>query len=121
MCFFDALLHIAEVYRENMKKKFEKEAWGGMIRGCEKRIYYLKNPESELFDEAYLVLRRGVTGVCATPRELEREAMRIVRGGDDGRRVQPRASGGRIRAFILGAALSALLIGIFLLIFCAVA
>ncbi len=92
-----------------------------MIRGCEKRIYYLKNTDSELFDEAYLILRRGVGASCATPRELEREAMRIVRGGDDERRVPTVGTGGRLRAFILGAALSALIFGVFLLIFYAVA
>ncbi len=80
-----------------------------MIRGCEKRIYYVKNTDSELFDEAYLILRRGLSSSCATPRELEREAMRIVRGGAEGGRAEDRRSHGRLRAFVLGAALSALL------------
>lgn len=30
-----------------------------MLRGCQKRIYYVKNPESDIFDEAYFILRRG--------------------------------------------------------------
>lgn len=88
-----------------------------MIRGCEKRIYYVKNTESELFDEAYLILRRGVGGSCATPRELEREAMRIVRGGDGAGRSASGRAHGRLRAFIFGAALSALVCAAFLIIF----
>ena len=29
------------------------------VRGCEKRIYHVKNTESELFDEAYFILKVG--------------------------------------------------------------
>ena len=80
-----------------------------MVRGCEKRIYHVKNPESELFDEAYFILRRGGRSSKATPREIELEAMRIVRDSDKG--------GGRgekkenLRAFVCGAVLSAFIIG----------
>ncbi|MBQ8523408.1 MAG: hypothetical protein IJ457_02160 [Clostridia bacterium] len=82
-----------------------------MVRGCEKRIYHVKNPESELFDEAYLILRRGARTSAATPREIELEAMRILRGSD---RSQPKSTQrklGSLKSFFLGAALSAALIG----------
>ena len=51
-----------------------------VVRGCEKRIYHVKNTESDIFDEAYLVLKRQDKTRTASPRELEREALRIVRG-----------------------------------------
>ena len=31
-----------------------------MIKGCKKKIIYLKNTDSDIFDEAYFVLRREV-------------------------------------------------------------
>ena len=84
-----------------------------MVRGCEKRIYYVKNPESEIFDEAYLVLRRQSSGKAATPREIELEAKRIVMGvaGEkpDGKLI---LKSEKFRAFLAGAALSAAVIGL---------
>lgn len=85
-----------------------------VVRGCEKRIYHVKNTESEIFDEAYLILRREGRGRSATPRELEREAMRIVSGvvtsgSSSGERPKSRE---KLRAFLAGVLASALLIGI---------
>ena len=81
-----------------------------MVRGCEKRIYYVKNPESELFDEAYLILRRGARTDTATPKEIELEAMRIVRGSD--MHEPPVKKHENLKAFLAGAALSAAVIGV---------
>lgn len=50
-----------------------------MVRGCEKRIYYVKNTESEIFDEAYLILRRGKRQTDAGC-DMDAEARRIVNG-----------------------------------------
>ena len=83
-----------------------------MVRGCEKRIYYVKNTGGDIFDEAYLVMRpRGGRGP-ASQREIELEAQRIVSGalslsgsGRDNARL------GRIRAFVAGAVASAVLVG----------
>ena len=84
-----------------------------MVRGCEKRIYYVKNPESEIFDEAYLVLRRQNGTRAATPREIELEAMRIVSSATGEKPSDPvTKKSERIRAFLAGAALSATFIGI---------
>jgi len=82
-----------------------------MVRGCEKRIYYVKNPESELFDEAYLILRRGVRTTAASPRELELEAMRILRASDSSHLPKEKKRRGNMKAFIAGAVMSALMTG----------
>ena len=81
-----------------------------MVRGCEKRIYYVKNPESELFDEAYLVLKRAQRGTAVSPRELELEAMRIVRGSDRPSDMGRYGKKEGLRAFFAGALLSAVVI-----------
>ena len=79
-----------------------------VVRGCEKRIYHVKNTESDIFDEAYLVLKRQDKGRSVSPRELEREALRIVKGTV----VQPPAAEKpkkreRLLAYIAGALSSA--------------
>ena len=82
-----------------------------MVRGCEKRIYYVKNPESEMFDEAYLILRRGVKSSTQAPGELELEAMRILRGSDKASYQPVRKRYENMKAFFAGAAMSGLFIG----------
>lgn len=91
-----------------------------MVRGCQKRIYYIKDPRSALFAEAYFVLKtdgRTLPG----ERELALEADRIV--GDMERRdrmppfpAEDKAArrdpiGQRIGAFVIGAASSSAVIG----------
>ncbi|MCI9449973.1 MAG: hypothetical protein HFE30_06960 [Clostridiales bacterium] len=86
-----------------------------MVRGCEKRIYYVKNPESDIFDEAYLVLRRqeadSLAGKCTTDEEMRFEAMRILSGisGNGEKNEKERSKIKFARAFVAGAALSAAL------------
>lgn len=84
-----------------------------MVRGCEKRIYHVKNTESEIFDEAYFVLRRSSATKSATPREISLEAMRIVNSAvPDNACPSADAKKEKLRAFIAGAALSAATIGL---------
>lgn len=87
-----------------------------MVRGCEKRIFYVKNPGGDVFDEAYFILRKRSDGSLrdrgATPREIQLEAMRIAEGAIS---AVPRFSHGKrekLRAFIAGAAVSAISLGI---------
>ena len=48
------------------------------MRGCERKVLYLKNCESQLFDEAYFVLRKNTeTPPCAN--DMLEEATRIIR------------------------------------------
>ena len=48
-----------------------------MIKGCERRIIYIRDTESPIFKEAYFILRDG-----ASPKrkdDMVAEAMRIIR------------------------------------------
>ena len=49
-----------------------------MIKGCQKKIVFLKDTESELFEEAYFVLKP--TAVKRGEEDIVLEATRIVRG-----------------------------------------
>ena len=102
-----------------MEQKEKEERCGAVVRGCEKRIYYVKNTDSEIFDEAYLILRRQEKGRRIPPRDIELEAMRIVNGASGGKcRKSDGVEGklGNLKAFFAGAVLSAVTIGIVSLI-----
>ena len=47
------------------------------MRGCQKRVIYMKNTGSEVFDEAYFVVRDGYTHTLAKV-DFLKEANRIV-------------------------------------------
>ena len=49
-----------------------------MIKGCSKRVVYLKNTNSTIFEEAYFVLGSGQAEVRVSDRDMIREAERIV-------------------------------------------
>ena len=82
-----------------------------MIRGCQRRIYYVKNPGSKIFDEAYFVLRRDYASGEVTreaERELSDEAKRIA---DQASPPSPRSRRrDRLLAFAAGAAAAAAVI-----------
>ena len=86
-----------------------------MLRGCQKRIYYIRDPRSALFSEAYFILKTDPPKV-PEEKELAMEARRIVENFDHPRRkclqdpgtVLP---GQKIGAFIIGAASSSAVIG----------
>lgn len=91
-----------------------------MVRGCQKQIYYIKDPHSALFAEAYFVLKNDnktlLSNTLLSERELAVEAERIV--NDMERRDKlpcppPQNSpiGQRIGAFVIGAASSSAVIG----------
>ncbi|MBQ8747660.1 MAG: hypothetical protein IJZ08_07340 [Clostridia bacterium] len=54
------------------------------MRGSEKRIIYVKDTGSKLFEEAYFVLRRGVSEgeTPLSEDDMVREASRIVEEGN---------------------------------------
>ena len=80
-----------------------------MVKGCQRRVLHVKNPEGGLFEEAFFLLKdagpEGKTG--ATRADMVREANRILAGGEDpeenakGRRAAP--------LFLLGALFGAAL------------
>ena len=47
------------------------------MRGFQKRVVFLKNPDSALFDEAYFVLREN-GGIEASGQDMVREALHIL-------------------------------------------
>lgn len=54
-----------------------RERESSMIKGCERRIIYIRDTESPIFKEAYFILRDG-----ASPKrkdDMVAEAMRIIR------------------------------------------
>ena len=48
-----------------------------MIKGCEKRVVHVKNPENSLFEEAFFFLKQNQPSALP-PAELWREAEKIV-------------------------------------------
>ena len=83
-----------------------------VVRGCERRIYHVKNTESEIFDEAYFVLKRQERGRAISPRELEREALRIVNCAvaTEPIPIVPCRKKERLRAYVAGALSSSVII-----------
>ena len=86
------------------------------MRGCERRIYHVKNAQSPCFEEAYLVLRRAgsIPDRGSASRTLAEEAERIIRESS-ARYLRERKSAPIHRlsppiAFALGAGASSLLI-----------
>ncbi|MBR3639274.1 MAG: hypothetical protein IKN50_01575 [Clostridia bacterium] len=77
-----------------------------MIRGCQRRIYYVKNPGGDVFDEAYFVIRKDYAGRGTTltgDDEIAREAKKIVEQATGDGAVK-RGTRGKLTAFLAGAA-----------------
>ena len=71
-----------------------------MVKGCQRRVLHLKNPESGLFEEAFFFLKPSSSGAPADARELIAEANRILLGQRESEaRRKPRF---RRAAFFLG-------------------
>ena len=89
-----------------------------MPKGCQKKIYYMKNPPGQYFEEAYLILKRDLPDnkKSGSP-DLACEADRIIR--DAASCFAPLHKThyfSRGVAFALGAASSSALIGTIALI-----
>ena len=69
-----------------------------MIRGAQKKMIVVKTAESEVFEEAYFVLRRES---LAEEADMVREASRIIESHDMKKR---RVDGAKIKTLILGTA-----------------
>ena len=86
-----------------------------MVRGCQRRIYIVKNTDSSLFEEAYFILKRNPTPQPAVSEsEMAAEANRIVQDVYGFSPICRRRGNGiaaKIPAFVLGAAASSALIG----------
>lgn len=72
-----------------------------MVKGCQRRVLHLKNPESGLFEEAFFFLKSPPVPGAGGARELVEEANRILLGFRTGEpRRCPRFFGS---AFLIGA------------------
>ena len=63
-----------------------------MVRGCQKRIIYLKSTGSEVFDEAYFVVRDEAlseVGECDMVKEANKILDECISLDENGRRGQP--------------------------------
>jgi hypothetical protein len=80
------------------------------MRGCQKRVIYVKNTGNRNFEEAYFVVSGGLDGRKTTEAELVFEANKIIEE-NFGKRRGKAARLGRwhILAFFLGFAISLLL------------
>ena len=82
------------------------------MRGTQKRVVYLKNTGSELFDEAYFIIKENTKRAFleTTEDDLIKEANRII--NEHTREKKGRARGKLIReigAFLIGASVSFIL------------
>ena len=72
-----------------------------LIKGCKKRVIYIKNTDSRMFEEAFLVLRCDEDAKNYTDRSMIAEAERIV-GGDEAEGRWHKKKRGRAFFFALG-------------------
>ncbi len=49
-----------------------------MLRGCQKKIIYVKNTKSPFFEEAYFILKNNASVIGASDSDMLVEAARIV-------------------------------------------
>lgn len=91
-----------------------------MLRGCQKKIYYVKNVNGKYFDEAYLVMRNDMPEQLgqAYSTDIVAEANRIIKEATNTciSMRKRRFSLGKAGAFLLGAASSSAVIGTIALI-----
>ena len=82
------------------------------MRGCQKRVIYLKNTGSEYFDEAYFVLKNSTNSKNRSDTDVIREANRIIEENIGKRKhFNYKKWLPLVLAFIVGGALSALVFG----------
>lgn len=73
-----------------------------MVRGCQRRVIFLKNTDSKIFSEAYFIIDDRVDTRALTEGDMVREANRIIdesleRRGEIG---EPRARFSRVATFL---------------------
>ena len=76
------------------------------MRGYQKRVIYLKNTGSPLFDEAYFVIKKDAYRVSVSMPDMVREANRIISENIREKKKISLRSLGYIISFIVGASLS---------------
>ena len=85
------------------------------MRGNEKRVIFVRDTGSRIFEEAYFILHRGIgeNGTSPSTEDMVREAQRIVQ--ESGRSYPASARRQKLRSralsFLAGAASAGVLIG----------
>lgn len=74
-----------------------------MVRGCQRKVIFLKNTNSKLFSEAYFIIDDRADTRALTEGDMVREANRIIdesleRRGEIGER---RTGFGRVTSFLI--------------------
>ena len=72
-----------------------------MIKGCHKSIVFLRDTGSELFDEAYFILKPNAQGKKEA--DIISEATRIVNRLDEGNKRRGMKRLGKLFSFLAGA------------------
>lgn len=93
-----------------------------MLRGCQRRIVYIKDTENRIFEEAYFILRRGVSGQGRIPSDddMLREAGALINTAMPYIYPSARSGRGKLKyaaAFALGAVTCFAIFAITLLFF----
>lgn len=81
-----------------------------MIKGCEKRVIQIKSPKSDIFEEAYLILKDTETEVPTC--DIVREAERLLSESESGAKRRWAFGWGEISFFLAGVFLAALFFGV---------
>ena len=66
---------------ENFRLRVEIKGKKGliyMIKGCEKRVVWVRNTESDMFEQAYFILSETPRGRICTESDIVAEAKRII-------------------------------------------
>lgn len=74
------------------------------MRGYQKRVVFVRNPNSRLFDEAYFVLREGEP-MSLPDRDMVAEATRIIEGETSEGRQGDKQKRHRLRYILIGCGL----------------
>ena len=88
----DGLLHPTRV-----------EFYGGkMVRGCQRKVVFLKNTDSRIFREAYFIIDDRIDTSALSDGDMVREANRIIDESleDRDRLMDSRTRGGRVLGFL---------------------
>ena len=71
-----------------------------MIKGCHRNIVFLKDTGSELFDEAYFILKPNAKDKKEA--DIISEATKIVNSLDDGRKNKVNGKLSKLISFLIG-------------------
>ena len=81
-----------------------------MIKGCEKRVIQIKSPKSDIFEEAYFILKDVDSEVPTC--DIVREAERLISESEAGSRHRFAFGWDEIAFFLAGVFLAAFFFGV---------